>query len=561
MNFRILVAIAFLTLLTVSCAKQQPPPGGPEDKTPPEILFSIPENESVRIDRTPLIEIGFSERMNRDKLRSAVFISPPTETPPELSWKKNSLRITFQDSLDADKTYLITVGSSATDEHNNRIENSFTLALSTGESIDSGFVSGSARSRGKPYGGATVVAWEVSSLDTVGILTAMPEYFTQTGADGSFTFSYMSPGEFILMAFDDRNNNRTWDPSKEMAGLATQPVLLTQQIRSMTGINFDLLSRDTVPLTVKDAAIARSGVLRVSFDGKLLRNGLGKADVRLVSSMSPDTIVVDTLYAWSDTTSSIYARVDLPDGFQEPYILLDSIRDLWGNLVDTKTDTVYVQPALGIDGEAPALIDVEPPSGSINIELRQAFRFRYDEPVLLDSTAPSFSLTAVDSTRVICAGSLEDPFTIVFVPVDSLSPGTKYDGSFLLSSVRDLSGNVPPDSIQSLTYRTVNPDSLGSFSGTVGMEGAVRDKFLKLFYTEVPKGSWKELEVDELGRFHEFVPPAKYRFTGFLDRDGDGFHSGGSLDPFKFAEPMVIVVDTVTVRPRFETEDVILNLE
>lgn len=56
-------------------------------------------------------------------------------------------------------------------------------------------------------------------------------------------------------------------------------------------------------------------------------------------------------------------------------------------------------------------------------------------------------------------------------------------------------------------------------------------------------------------------PPGKYRFTGFLDRDGDGFHSSGSLNPFEYAEPMVIVADTVTVRPRFETEDVILNLE
>ncbi|MCK4655755.1 MAG: Ig-like domain-containing protein, partial [candidate division Zixibacteria bacterium] len=156
MKWPILVPLVASLILTLSCAKQQFPPGGPEDRTPPEILLTQPEHGSVGIDLQPTISITFSERMDRKRIREAVFVSPPPDGDIKIGWKKNSLRINFTDSLTPDKTYLVTIGSGATDEHNNKLEESFTLAFSTGETLDSGAIRGVIRENGQLFAGATI---------------------------------------------------------------------------------------------------------------------------------------------------------------------------------------------------------------------------------------------------------------------------------------------------------------------------------------------------------------------------------------------------------------------
>jgi hypothetical protein len=83
----------------------------------------------------------------------------------------------------------------------------------------------------------------------------------------------------------------------------------------------------------------------------------------------------------------------------------------------------------------------------------------------------------------------------------------------------------------------------------------------EIFFSTIPTGKWKKLEYDLSGHFHHEVVPGKYRFVGFVDRDNDGFLSTGKLSPFEYAEPLLFFGDTITVRPRFETEDIELNIK
>jgi hypothetical protein len=81
----------------------------------------------------------------------------------------------------------------------------------------------------------------------------------------------------------------------------------------------------------------------------------------------------------------------------------------------------------------------------------------------------------------------------------------------------------------------------------------------EIFFRMIPTGGWVKLQYGPSGSFSQAVPPGRYCFWGFLDRDSDGYLSTGSLSPFSYAEPVLVFDDTVTVRPRFETEDVVLE--
>ena len=60
-----------LTLLgfALNCAMQKAPGGGPIDRTPPEVVFTLPAKDSLFIaPDLKQIEIRFSERMTRSSL-------------------------------------------------------------------------------------------------------------------------------------------------------------------------------------------------------------------------------------------------------------------------------------------------------------------------------------------------------------------------------------------------------------------------------------------------------------------------------------------------------------
>jgi hypothetical protein len=557
----ILVLPALLAILPISCAKQQFPPGGPEDKTPPEIVLTDPDHGSVGVGLQPTITISFSERMDKKRIREAIFVSPPPDGDLRVGWKRNDLRIEFTDSLAPDKTYLVTIGSAATDEHNNRLEESFTLAFSTGVALDSGSISGSVRESGASVSGATIAAYDMALVDSDRLLAEPPEYMTQSGSEGGYRLDYVSSGDYVLFAFVDRNHNRTWDPPGERIGFPTSPALLSSDQILTSDLDFDIFQRDTVPLRVGSASIARNRVLRIELSQAALRRDVLQSVILLVSADSGDTVRVEQVYAWDDTVRSITAVVPDLSGADEYYLQIDSLTDLWGNGVSTVGDSIALQPPVGSDRHAPKVEVIDPPNGSRDVEITPRITVRYDEPVMLVAHEAGLTLVDPDSAATVCARDLVDPFTISFTPDDTLRAGTAYDAILALEAVSDPAGNLPADSTVRFSFETIDPDSLGSFSGTVLLQRITSREIPKVFFGRLPAGQWAELEYDPAGRFHHDVTAGTYRFVGFVDRNGDGFLSTGRLSPFEYAEPLLSFSDTVTVRPRFETEDIELNVK
>ena len=86
-------------LLLVSCAAIMPPPGGPKDETPPELLKVTPADGTTYFEGGK-VELLFSEYLDESSFERAITILPLLSQEPEIIFKGNRLIIYFPDFLD-----------------------------------------------------------------------------------------------------------------------------------------------------------------------------------------------------------------------------------------------------------------------------------------------------------------------------------------------------------------------------------------------------------------------------------------------------------------------------
>ena len=91
-NFcRVSITYVFLFLTVNGCAKMAPPQGGPIDEMSPRVISSIPVNDALFVPNDSIIEIQFSETMDREITEQAIFLSPNDKM--KMSWKGDKLRL------------------------------------------------------------------------------------------------------------------------------------------------------------------------------------------------------------------------------------------------------------------------------------------------------------------------------------------------------------------------------------------------------------------------------------------------------------------------------------
>ena len=124
----------------------------------------------------------------------------------------------------------------------------------------------------------------------------------------------------------------------------------------------------------------------------------------------------------------------------------------------------------------------------------------------------------------------------------------------------DLSGNRMGDSTTKQTILIINPDSLGTVTGTIkSIENMNNfDSYLQL----------RNLVTQQLftfytseANFHIEVPQGQYFINGYADINKNQKRDFGNIKPLEFAEPFFQSTDTLKIRARFETTNVILEFK
>lgn len=281
-------------LFIVSCAVQQTPTGGPQDIAPPELDSVTPPNETLNFDAEE-IEMIFNEYVQLENAFQEISISPEPDLRPEFTAKRNSIVVTFADTLEENTTYQINFGKSIGDMNEGNPFPNYKYVFSTGDQIDSLRIQGSVDtySMGPPdektegYLSNVLVLIHkdqdtISAPDSL-IMTKKPGYYTYADSSGNFEITNLKEGTYRLYALLEDNDSRIYDDEEELIAFLQDPLVLgadtllqTIYLATMEGKDLEILNdrnqdaRLTLLLNKKTDSLQLEVISPEQFRGKLL---------------------------------------------------------------------------------------------------------------------------------------------------------------------------------------------------------------------------------------------------------------------------------------------------
>ena len=494
--------ISILAALLLGCAKVGPPTGGPVDKEPPRILSHYPESDALEVAQDTEVEIVFSEPMNREQTEAALFTSPAG--PLQLSWHGPRLHIAMP--LAEERTYVLTVGTGARDLRGNALTKSFTLAFATGSQLDQGLVRGRVYQDHQPVAGAYVWAYDLGTFSgEIGL--DEPSYQTQSGADGGYEFVRLAPGHYRVLAFRDANRNALPDADEWLALPASSVEVEEEEV--LAG-DLALVRRQMLASVLKRIQAVHAERLMLLFDEAVDPQNL---------ELEVSGLAVESLYAAPGAEEKIYVETATQEPDQRYAV----------QLAFAGAPVQWDAPVRGSarsDRKPPAFVGLTrnrlAPSDALDLLFSEAM-----QPVALAGF-----WTENDSTQSLAGDWLwPAPNCARFAPAEPLAPGA-YRLAGSAAQLVDRAGNSLADSLLTLSFTVGAETAVIRGQVQAGEEGRVQIAAINedvRTYTE-----W----ADEEGRFDlDGLLAGTYSLWAFVDRDGDGEYSSGSLSPFRYSEP------------------------
>lgn len=542
-----LTLVALIATILVSCAQIEPPPGGPEDKKPPLILAVSPADGAVDVPRKTSIQITFSKPMNHEQTEKAIFISPILFDYPEFKWSGKKLEIALPESLRKNTTYVITIGSSAKDIRGNMLGKSVSMPFSTGPRIDNGILTG------KVVGNSSKVVdiWAYSMDDIGGdkFYRRLPIYITQSDSFGEFRLDYVSPGNYLVVAVEDKNKNQFWSPPSERLAIPNRLYYIDNDSPSISGINLVLADRDTLPPLLSRIVCPDSTKIEIEFSSSMDDE----------TALNPGNYLITLL---ADTAIS-----DIPD-----YCLfIDSTRkniQLGGFSLLPKAkykiecrgsksaDEIPAEMLSQIfiagssDTNPPTICHIKPKSANRPLPANTHFEILFSEAIdtALAKSAFVFSDTLENKVALECTWNSLNMATLR----PQLIPGKRYVLKIDHKLIVDWAGLHMVDSTIAFRYSIAPADTFGELSGQV----KPRNKDYRYLLKLINNGNDTITALCEQdGRFSiDGLFPGFYNLLIVADINNNGRFDLGKHDPFQFSEPFIRYPDSISIRSRWEID-------
>jgi uncharacterized protein (DUF2141 family) len=215
--FSQILIIASSLFLFISCANVRQPTGGPMDEKAPEVKSTNHKNFKTNFKETELV-IVFSEPIQVDNIAKNFFISPKVENQPKIKIKKRSIKIQFQDTLEANTTYTLTFLNAIQDLTEKNTLEQYKYIFSTGNYIDSLDIKGQIIEpfTGEKLSNILVSLYLDKDNDTNTVSNSDPIYFTYTNKEGLFEITNIKNGVYNIYAIKDENQNQQFNYGKEL---------------------------------------------------------------------------------------------------------------------------------------------------------------------------------------------------------------------------------------------------------------------------------------------------------------------------------------------------------
>jgi hypothetical protein len=552
--------IVLFAFSLLSCAGQIAPSGGPPDRTPPTIVATSPDTNAVRVTGNEII-LEFDKYVDRRTVEESIFISPHLGDL-EFAWSGKEVTITFSEALRPRTTYVVNVGTDIADlrEHN-RMSAGFTLAFSTGDSIDRGSIAGQVFDD-RPEG-VMIYAYRLDSInrDTLNPARATPDFIMQTGKEGKFLLSNLPLGQFRLFAVRDEYKNLIYDRETDEIGMTQGDIVLREKQDHVDGVSFRLMKEDTTRPFVTGATALHCQEVDVHLNESLDSTRIGQMIVHVDDTTSGRSIpVVATFWkqAQPPTLGAILGspldspavyRVHVSGGVDPSGNLMNEVNSTATFEGTARRDTSLVR--LFLKGVRDSTRGIRPDA---NLELV------FSEPVRRGPLVHAVFLADSLGIETELSQRWEGGARMQLEPGKALWTSAWYRLEVRLDSVIDLRGGHYADSLFRVRFQTLDRRSTGEIRGTVtDRHPGAAGYFVTAESIDLTSRQTRSIRVETPGPFAlDQVIEGRYRISAFEDTDGSQKYSYGVPYPFRPSERFTMAADTVRVRARWGIEGVVL---
>lgn len=534
--------------LLLSCASQAPPPGGPPDRTPPEVAQTWPASDATRVPPDSGVRIRFSEAMDRRSAEASFFLSPAPQGGLKFRWRGDEMEARPSQGLHPGRTYLVSVGTGSRDQAGNPLRASFTFAFSTGDLLHRGEVRGRVlpldRGRSQVY----VVAYALTGESDPDPASDAPDYTTQAASDGAFRFPRLSPGRYRVFAFEDRDRDRTC--SREVDPLCVPPADAHLTEPDAVALLGDLRPalRDTARVTLTSARAADRTHVALRFSGPVA----GPIDAAISGPSGPLSVLA--------------AHLDPADPSRA--LLLTGEQTRGGTYRVERLSGVEIPKEEGTfrgsgdpDQTPPRVVALRPKAGAENVRPDAPVEIVFSEPMKTTGVSPAW--VSSDTTEAP-AGTFRwpAPNRLTFAPDAPWPPARLHRLLIEGRTLADPAGNRLPGHV-ALSFTTVDSGRLGAIAGRVSVPYGAPLAQVRLRAVRLDDPETEATAIlPQPGAFAlSGLAGGRYEVTGFLDLNGDGVWTPGRPRPFAPSEPFGDLPEPVAVRPRWTTEGVEIRIE
>lgn len=242
-----------MSAICIQCAHPVSPAGGPKDETPPKPLMQVPPDRTTGFNANK-ITLVFDEYISLKDPAKEIFVSPPMKKKPVIKTKGKSVTVEFEEALQPDATYTISFGNAIVDFNESNALTNYEYVFSTGEHIDSLAVAGKVVNafNHQPETEILVMLYRDNN-DTLPIdslpMHTPPVSASKSIKDGSFRINNLAPGEYLLFALQDLNNNFMFDlPNEKIAYLDSLIIVSPDEPIPPDSIETDTSGQITPPV-------------------------------------------------------------------------------------------------------------------------------------------------------------------------------------------------------------------------------------------------------------------------------------------------------------------------
>lgn len=523
--------------------------GGPEDKDPPKVIRTVPENRSVSFKES-LIEIEFNEFVNRGSVLQNLLIQPRTKQ--EYSWSGRTLKIKFLEPLRDSTTYSLTIGNDLEDMNQNKATAPISLAFSTGSTIDS------AKIYGKIIGvypeGVQIFAYKLGSQDTCNPQFRFPDYNKRIASDGTFSLESIANGRYRLFAIKDELSNNLFDIGQDMFSVA--PVDITAQHFVADSIVFRICPADYfLQAKMVDVKGVSSQEIEVQFSKEVLIGTVSTETFSILDSATNDPINILSINKTKHSQKEVTIVVEKPFIENRKYgISLKNTSKIFKDVhnfdVPSIDSLLFFSSRNSLFPSKNTIASVSKKDSSTNNSFSDSLEIILTQP-LSNSATITYSTEKKEVTSLITNPLIRNYFSI---PLKNF-----VNGQWNVLTIKIKDPIVVIDTTLVLSLQTVDNRNYGKIKGTFERKNMNTPIIVYLNSTKRNGKNYQFTELENTFSF-ENLEEGSYSMEIVVDTDKNGIFSCGNIEPFQYCEKVIKHPTIFEIKPRWSIDKVLIKI-